>query len=59
MNATESKDLKLGARVCWKADATDTGKITERSWHSVTIAWDNHHVATVHHGDMREIYRVK
>jgi hypothetical protein len=25
----------------------------------VTITWDNGHVATVHHGDMREIERAK
>jgi hypothetical protein len=30
---------------------------TEISWDAVTIAWDNGHVATVHHGDMREIQR--
>jgi hypothetical protein len=28
------------------------------SWDAVTIAWDNGQVATVHHGDMREIQRV-
>jgi hypothetical protein len=31
---------------------------TETSWDSVTIAWDNGQVASVHHGDMREIERV-
>jgi hypothetical protein len=25
------------------------------SWNAVTIAWDNGQVATIHHGDMREI----
>ena len=28
------------------------------SWDAVTIAWDNGHVATIHHGDTREIQRV-
>lgn len=59
MTVTESKGLKLGARVCWKGNVTDAGKITDKNWNSVTIAWDNHHTATVYHGDMREIYRVK
>lgn len=59
MTATESKNLKMGTRVCWKGNNADSGKITKTSWDSVTIAWDNHHVATVHHGDMREIKRVK
>ena len=57
MNAVESKGLKKGNRVYWRGDATDGGIITELSWDAVTIAWDNGQVATVHHGDMREIQR--
>jgi hypothetical protein len=36
-----------------------TGSPLSMSFHSShsTIAWDNGHVATVHHGDMREIQR--
>jgi hypothetical protein len=52
----ESKNLKKGNRVFWRGDAADSGTISERSWDAVTIAWNNGHVATVHHGDMREIY---
>jgi hypothetical protein len=59
MTVTESKDLKLGNRVCWRGNAADGGKITKTSWDSVTIAWDDHHVATVYHGDMREIKRAR
>jgi hypothetical protein len=57
MNATESRDLKKGARVYWQGVATDGGTITEKSWDAVTITWDNGHVAIVHHGDMSEILR--
>jgi sRNA-binding protein len=57
MNVAESKGLKRGSRVYWRGDATDGGIITEVSWDAVTIAWDNGQVATVHHGDMREIQR--
>jgi hypothetical protein len=57
MTATESKGLKKGDRVYWRGDATDAGSITQLSWDAVTIAWDNGQVATVHHGDMREIER--
>ena len=53
----ESKGLKKGNRVYWRGDATDGGIITEMSWDAVTITWDNGQVATVHHGDMREIQR--
>jgi hypothetical protein len=54
MTSAESKRLKRGSRVY----ATDGGSITEISWDAVMIAWDNGHVATVHHGDMHEIRRV-
>jgi len=59
LTATESKKLQKGARVCWRGDAADSGIVTETSWDGVTIAWDNGHVATVHHGDMREIESAK
>jgi preprotein translocase subunit YajC len=57
MTVTESKDLKKGTRVYWRGGIADTGTITETSWDAVTIAWDNGQVASVHHGDMREIQR--
>jgi hypothetical protein len=44
VTATESKDLKKGARVYWRGDVADSGTITEKSWDAVTITWDNGHV---------------
>ena len=58
MTPTQSRDLKKGTRVYWQGDATDSGTISEQRWDAVTIAWNNGQVATVHHGDMREIQRV-
>ena len=58
MTAAESKSLKKGNRVYWRGDAADGGSVTDLSWDAVTIAWDNGQVATVHHGDMRDIQRV-
>jgi hypothetical protein len=55
VTAAESKNLKKGDRVFWRGDAADGGTVCGRSWDAVTIAWDNGQVATVHHGDMREI----
>ena len=55
MTAAESKNLKKGDRVFWRGDAADGGTVRGRSWDAVTIAWDNGHVASVHHGDMCEI----
>ena len=57
MTAAESKGLKKGSRVYWRGDAADGGRITEISWDAATIAWDNGRLASVHHGDMREIQR--
>ena len=59
MTVDESKKLKKGTHVYWRDDAADSGIVTETSWDAaVTIAWNNGHVASVHHGDMREIQRV-
>jgi hypothetical protein len=55
MTVDESKKLKKGTRVYWRGDAADSGIVTETSWDAVTIAWNNGQVASVHHGDMREI----
>jgi hypothetical protein len=57
MTVTESKELKKGALVYWRGDAADSGTVTATSWDAVTIAWSNGKVASVHHGDMREIER--
>jgi hypothetical protein len=59
MTANESRDLKKGNRVCWQGNAADCGKVTQTSWDAVTIAWDNGQMASIHHGDMREIQRAK
>jgi Ser-tRNA(Ala) deacylase AlaX len=59
MTSTDSRKLKTGSRVCWGGNTADSGKITETNWNAVTIAWDNNHVAVVHHGDMREIQLVR
>ena len=57
MTVTESKSLKKGALVYWRGDTADSGTISGTSWDAVTIAWNNGKVASVHHGDMREIER--
>ena len=58
MTVNESKGLKKGTNVYWRGDAADSGIVTETSWDAVTIAWTNGQVASVHHGDTREIQRV-
>jgi hypothetical protein len=58
MTVDESKGLTKGTRVYWRGDAADSGIVTETSWDAVTITWNNGKVASVHHGDMREIQLV-
>jgi hypothetical protein len=55
MTAAESRALKKGSRVYWQGNLADSGIIRATSWDAVTIAWDNGHMAIVHHGDMRQI----
>ena len=55
MTAVESRALKKGSRVYWQGNVADSGIIRATTWDAVTIAWDNGHVAMVHHGDMGEI----
>jgi hypothetical protein len=57
MTAAESRALKKGTRVYWKGNFVDSGVIRTTTWDAVTIAWDDGHTATVHHGDMREVER--
>jgi hypothetical protein len=57
MTPSASRELKTGNRVSWRGDAADSGTISATSWDAVAIAWDNGQVATVQHGDMREIRR--
>jgi hypothetical protein len=57
MTAAESRALKKGTRVYWHGNVADSGIISATSWDAVTIAWDNGHIATVHHGDMGQIDR--
>jgi hypothetical protein len=57
MTAAESRALKKGARVYWRGSSADSGTVRATTWDGVTIAWDNGHVASVHHGDMGQVER--
>ena len=56
----ECRRVRVSRRVLGsfgKATPLTAGTVTETTWDSVTITWDNGHVAVVHHGDMREVMR--
>jgi hypothetical protein len=54
----QSRLLKAGDRVGWKASATDQGTVVGTDWSGVTIAWDDGDTNSVRHNDMTQIERV-
>jgi len=58
MTGDQSRTLKVGDRVCWKASATYQGTIIGTDWSGVTIAWDDGETNTARHNDMTQIERV-
>ena len=58
MTGDQSRLLKIGDRVCWKASATDQGTVTEKNWAGVTIKWDNLSEQAILHNDMTQVERV-
>jgi hypothetical protein len=48
----ESRELKVGDRVCWNGDSNDQGTASETNWAGVTIKWDNRSEQTILHNDM-------
>jgi len=58
MTGNQSRLLKVGDRVCWKASATDQGAVIQTSWSGVTIEWDDGHTASIQHNDMAQVERM-
>jgi hypothetical protein len=52
MTGTESRSLRVGARVRWGGDQEDQGTVTETNWSGVTLKWDNRGNQSVLHNDM-------
>ena len=58
MTGEQSRLLKVGDRVSWKASATDLGTVKSNGWHGVVIDWDDGRTSSIHHNDMKEVDRV-
>jgi hypothetical protein len=58
MTGAESKQLKVGDRVCWGNTATDLGTVTGISWSEVIVVWDDGDSSSMNHNDMGQIQRV-
>ena len=58
MTGDQSRSLKVGDRVCWKASATDLGTVVGAAWSGVTVDWDDGHQSSIQHNDMAQVERV-
>jgi hypothetical protein len=58
MTGDQSRLLKVGDRVCWKADENDQGTVVGTSWSGVTIDWDDGQTTSIQHNDMAQVERV-
>ena len=58
MTGDQSRLLKVGDRVCWKASATDQGTVVGTPWSGVTIEWDDRDTSSVRHNDKTQVERV-
>jgi hypothetical protein len=41
MTGEQSRQLKVGDRVCWNMSTTDLGTVVGADWSEVTIKWDD------------------
>jgi hypothetical protein len=55
MTPNQSKQLKIGTRVCFNGDQTDRGKITAIEARYVTIKWDDGHQSFSGHDAMDRV----
>jgi hypothetical protein len=51
----QSKQLKVGTRICFNDDPADSGKVTAISMRYVTIKWDDGHQSYSGHNDMKRV----
>jgi hypothetical protein len=58
MTGDQSRQLKIGDRVCWGATITDLGTVIGTTWNSVIIEWDDDHTTSIQHNDMAKVERV-
>jgi hypothetical protein len=59
MDATASKRLKIGERVCWDEDESDLGTVVETGYNAVKIQWENGQTGILHHNDMGQVTLIR
>jgi hypothetical protein len=55
MTPEQSKQLKVGTRVCFNGEKTDRGTVTATNLAYVTIKWDDGHQSFSGHKEMKRI----
>jgi hypothetical protein len=55
MTAEQSKNLKVGTRVCFNGDQADRGTVTANHLRYVTIKWKDGHRSIFSHNDMKRV----
>jgi hypothetical protein len=55
MTSEQSKQLKVGARVCFDGDPGDSGEVTATQLRYVTIKWNDGHQSFTGHNEMKRI----
>jgi hypothetical protein len=55
MTPEDSKQLRVGTRVCFNGDQTDRGKVTAVEARYVTIKWKDGHRSYSGHRDMDRV----
>jgi hypothetical protein len=58
MTGDQSKQLKVGTRVCFNGEEADRGTVTATQARYVTIKWDDGHQSFSGHNEMKRVERV-
>jgi len=59
MTPEQSKQLKVGTRVCFNGDPADSGKVTSIEAKYVTIKWRDGHRSLTGHNEMTRVELVE
>ena len=55
MTGDESRQLRVGDRVCWNGNAADRGTVTAIHIRYVTIKWHDGYESFTGHNDMKRV----
>jgi hypothetical protein len=57
MTGEQSRQLRVGDRVCWDQSITDLGNVVAVAWSDVTIKWDDGRTTSLQRSDMTKVER--